>query len=507
MKVTILSTSDIHGHFTSENYKNPGETLSAGLSRAASVIEEERSRALNPVIYIDNGDLTQGSPLAKLYSDHDAPRKLMKGINTLRPDAGTLGNHEFNFGRDYLEKSMYSASHLTVLGNVLINGKPAFGPAYMTKTFGAVKVGILGLTSPVVKQWENPDHIKGMQFIPALEAAERWIPLLKEQEKCDVVVVAYHGGFEKNPRTGEEIEGLPGENEAYALLKSDLPIDVLITGHQHKVCAEIIDGRAVLQSGIYGEAVGKIVLEFERGEDNQIQSEVISCENIMTNDYPEAKDIKEIYEEDIRNLQEYLSREVGQVSDDFVVEDVYQAQVEGHAYIDLINDIQLEAMEADISATSFFNDQVKGLPSTVTQRDLYYQYPFPAILSKVLITGRQLKELLEENATYFTADEDGGVQVAEKYTSVKDFVSFYDLYRGIDYEYDFSQPEGNRLVRLEKSNQVILDDDELELVVNSYGNYVGKHYPEYFEDKLAARKSFEMADLMSHYIQKHGPLV
>lgn len=507
MKVTILSTTDIHGHFTSENYKNPEETLDTGLSRAASVIEEERSRALNPVIYIDNGDLTQGSPLAKLYSDHDTPRKLMKGINALRPDAGTLGNHEFNFGRDYLEKSMHSANYLTVVGNVLINGKPAFGPAYMTKTFGAIKVGILGLTSPVVKQWENPDYIKGMQFIPAVEAAERWIPLLKEQEKCDVVVVAYHGGFEKDPKTGEEIEALPGENEAYALLNSDLPIDVLITGHQHKVFAEVINGRAVLQSGIYGEAVGKIVLEFERDQENKIQSTIISCENIMTKDYPEAKKITDIYEEDIRNLQEYLSQEVGQVSDDFIVEDVYQAQIEGHPYIDFINDIQLETMKADISATAFLNDQVKGLPSTVTHRDLYHQYPFPAILSKFLITGRELKELLEENANYFTADEDGGLKVAEKYTSNKNPVSFYDFYRGIDYQYDFSRPEGNRLIHLKKLDQAILDDDQFELVVNSYGAYAGKHYPDYFEDKLIARKSFEMADLISHYLQKYGPLV
>lgn len=502
MKVTILSTSDIHGHFTSENYKNPGETLTTGLSRAASVIEEERFRALEPVLYIDNGDLIQGSPLAKLYSDHDAPRKLMKGINALRPDAGVLGNHEFNFGRDYLEKSMYGGNFTTVSGNVLINGKPAFGPAFMTKKFGAIKVGILGLTSSVVKQWENPDHIKGMQFISALEAAERWIPVLKEQEKCDAIVVAYHGGFEKDPRTGEEIDALPGENEAYALLTSDLPIDVLITGHQHKVFAEVINGKAVLQSGIYGEAVGKIVLEFERDQNNKIQSTIISCENILTKDYPESEKITDIYEEDILNLQEHLSREVEQVSDDLMVEDVYQAQVEGHAYIDFINDIQLEAMEADISATAFFNDQVKGLSSSVTNRELYYQYPFPAILSKVAITGRELKELLEENANYFAADKDGGLKIAEKYASTNNPVSFYDLYRGIDYQYDFSQPQGNRLVHLKKSDQAILDDDQFELVVNSYGTYAGKHYPAYFEDKLIARKSFEMADLMSQYIQK-----
>ena len=506
MKVTILSTSDIHGHFTSENYENPAETLKTGLSRAASVIEEERSRALEPVLYVDNGDLIQGSPLAKLYSDHDAPEKLMKGINALKPDAGVIGNHEFNFGRNYLEKAMYSGNFLTVIGNVLINGKPAFGPAYMTKTFGAVKVGILGLTSTVVQDWENPDYIKGMQFIPALEAAERWVPVLKEQEKCDAVVVAYHGGFEKDPKTGEEIAGLPGENEAYALLNSGLPIDALSTAHQHEVLADVIDGTAVVQSGIHGEAVGKIVIGFERDENNKIQAEVLSSENILTKDYPESKKVTEIYEEDIHHLQEYLDREVGQTSDRYIVENVFQAQVEGHPYIDLINDIQLEAVEADISAASFFNEKVGGLPSTITNRDLFYHYQFPAVLSKVSISGRELRELLEENAEYFVLDEEKGLSITEKYASKKNSAAFYDLYRGIDYAYDFSRPEGSRLTHLKKEGEDIQDDDQFKLVVNAYGAYAGKTYPDYFEDQLIERRSVEMPDLMSQYIRKYGPL-
>src|SRR5699024_616973 len=108
-----------------------------------------------------------------------------------------------------------------------------------------LRVGILGLTTKYIPNWEKEDHIKGMQFDDPVQTAEKWVKVLKEEEKVDVVVVAYHGGFERDLDTGEPSEVLTGENQGYQLCMEVDGIDVLLTGH---LCMEV-DGIDVLLTG------------------------------------------------------------------------------------------------------------------------------------------------------------------------------------------------------------------------------------------------------------------
>ena len=95
-----------------------------------------------------------------------------------------------------------------------------------------VRIGILGLTTSYIPHWEQPRNIKGWKFNSALEAAKQYVPELRQQ--CDIVIVAYHGGFERDLATGMPTEELTGEDEGYAIVNEVPGIDVFVTGHQHR---------------------------------------------------------------------------------------------------------------------------------------------------------------------------------------------------------------------------------------------------------------------------------
>ena len=128
-------------------------------------------------------------------------------------------------------------------------------------------MGILGLTTQYIPNWEQPHHIEGLRFEDAVVTAKKWVKTLKDEEKVDIVVVSYHGGFERDLETGEPTETLTGENQGYQLCMEVEGIDVLLTGHQHRqIAGNMINGVIVVQPGKDGIALGKVTLQLEKDE-------------------------------------------------------------------------------------------------------------------------------------------------------------------------------------------------------------------------------------------------
>ena len=108
-----------------------------------------------------------------------------------------VGNHEFNFGLEVLRRAEESAVFPFLSANTIAEetGEPAF-PPYRIVESGDLRIGVLGLTTPNIPNWERPQNYRGLQFEPMDEAAHRWVPVLREQEGCDLVVVLAHTGLE-----------------------------------------------------------------------------------------------------------------------------------------------------------------------------------------------------------------------------------------------------------------------------------------------------------------------
>src|SRR5699024_6078060 len=121
-----------------------------------------------------------------------------------------------------------------------------------------------------------------MQFDDPGQTAEKWAKVLKEEEKVDVVVVAYHGGYERDLDTGEPSEVLTGENQGYQLCMEVDGIDVLLTGHQHRqISGKEINGVTVVQQGYDGLALGKVAMELDK---NGEKLSIIKKKSVLLSD-------------------------------------------------------------------------------------------------------------------------------------------------------------------------------------------------------------------------------
>ncbi|HEY2420537.1 MAG TPA: metallophosphoesterase, partial [Neobacillus sp.] len=204
-ELVILETSDIHGNVFPINYGNNQETNS-GLAKIARLINMEKQKA-DYTLLIDNGDVIQGTPLTYHYAKflHDKKNPMIRILNTLQYDAAIIGNHEFNYGLDLLKQAVVESDFPWLSANIL-DGKtnqPLFGQPYLIKEFAnGLRVAVLGVTTHYIPNWENPNHIEGLLFEEALRTTKKWVEFLQENETYDLLVVSYHGGFERDLSSG-----------------------------------------------------------------------------------------------------------------------------------------------------------------------------------------------------------------------------------------------------------------------------------------------------------------
>lgn len=498
MKLTILATSDIHGYLYPTDYMDEMENLPIGLLKAASVIDQERAMAEGPVILIENGDYIQGSPLSQFLEEKkQSPEELISVLNDIKYDVGIIGNHEFNYGLNYLHKGLEATDFPVLSANILQDNHQYLADApYTIIEKAGLKIGILGLTTQYIPHWEHPENIKNLNFLSAVKTAKDWVP--KIQNEADIVVVAYHGGFESDLQTDSPTESHTGENEGHQLLKEVPGIDALITGHQHREIKTIVDDVPVVQPGYQGANVGKIVLEL----DDNFQVTRKEADLLSVKEAPIHKKLAEKYRPLQNEVNEWLDQVIGKVDGNMLIEDAHEVRLNEHPYIEFVNQVQMYYGQADISTTALFSNTVSGYGEEITVRDVILNYPFPNTLAIIKVTGSELKEALEQSAEYFTLNEKNNIVVNPKFLTPKPQPYNYDMYEGIDYIIDVSQPLGQRITTLQFQGEDILSDDEFELVTNQYRAVGGGNYDMFSGKEFLREINLSMSDLLTEYIKE-----
>ena len=508
MKLTILATSDMHGYVLPTNYAEPGLDLPFGAAKAATKMKElVAASGTDPVIKIENGDFIQGSPLSYYVAkqaQHTAA-DLTQVVNQMGYDVGILGNHEFNYGMDYLQQAIASYNHPILSANVLgANGRPFFGQPYVILEKGGLKVAILGVVTQYIPHWEQPGTIKGLQFKGLVETAKQYVPKLREL--ADVVVVAYHGGFERDLKTGEATELLTGENEGYQLLQEVKGIDALVTGHQHREIAAEINGVPVIQPGHRGAFVGEIQLELERDASGDVR--VIGSTaaiHSVADSKPDAK-IMAAVEQLNQDLEVWLDQPVGKVEGDMRITDPMMARFHEHPYVEFINKVQLSASQAKVSGTALFNNEGRGFGETITMRDIITNYIYPNTLAVSEISGSDLRAALEQTADYLQLAEGGKLIFNPRFIKPKPQYYNYDMYEGVDYTLDLTRPKGERVTRLQFEGHDVTADEKLEVVVNQYRAVGGGNYAMFTPEKIIREVQIDMTELIADYLREHPVL-
>ncbi|WP_204122441.1 bifunctional metallophosphatase/5'-nucleotidase [Lacticaseibacillus mingshuiensis] len=504
MQLTILSTSDTHGFVLPTTYSKRGEDQPFSLAKAKTVLDDLRRHADGPTLTIENGDWLQGSPLAYFAAKvHPDPRLLTAAYDAVGYDAGIIGNHEFNYGAANLQDAIATLNYPILCANILRGKKPAFGKPYQIFERGGAKVAVLGLTTSYIPHWEGPANIEGLTFVDALQTAKKWLPRLRKL--ADVVVIAYHGGFERDLETGEPTEALTGENIGYEL--SQLPgVDALVTGHQHRELAGLVNGVATTQPGYRGEDVGKITLTLaQEGLHWRVTDK--HAELVKTGHQVPAPQVLAAVATVAPQVEDWLDAPLGQViKGDMTITDSFQARVAEHPYIEFINRVEMAATGTDIAGTALFNDDGRGFGQQISMRDVVTNYIYPNTLAVMRLSGADLKAALEQCAEYFSLDDHGELAVTQRFLLPKPQQYNYDMYQGIDYTLDIRQPVGRRVVGLRYHGAPVAPTAFYEVTVNQYRAGGGGNFAMFDQSKIVRENQKDMTELIADYLRANPKL-
>jgi 5''-nucleotidase/2'',3''-cyclic phosphodiesterase and related esterases len=260
-------------------------------------------------------------------------------MNMIGYQAMAVGNHEFNFGLDVLNRAAGQAHFPFLSANTIAiaTGKPAFRP-YIVRTVAGVRVGILGLTTPRIPGWEMPEHYRGLRFEAMDRAARRWVPVLRGKERCDLVIVLAHTGFERNLESGRS-NGSEAENFAWRL--SEVPgIDLLLTGHTHRnIPPRLLHGVIVSQPASWARRLTRIDLELEHTPAGWKITRWTGV-NLRTGKLPPDPRIVDAFRAEHERLVKTLDGPVGHVT---LPVSVHGCRLHDCAALDLVHAVQLAA--------------------------------------------------------------------------------------------------------------------------------------------------------------------
>ncbi len=498
MNITFLETSDMHGYVSPTDYSGRTD-LALGTAKVSSKLKELRAKADGPVITIENGDFIQGSPLSYyLAKEYGSAKELTDLINQMSYDVQVLGNHEFNYGVDYLEEAIknYQAP---ILGANMVNknDQPYFGNAYKIIEKVGVKIAILGLTTQYIPHWEKPETLAGITFKSIVETAKEYVPLLRKQ--ADLVIVSYHGGFEKDLLTGEDTEALTGENEGYELLQQVEGIDALFTGHQHRKIAETVHGVPVVQPGYRGEFIGEIRLTVEKKEGQVVVTDHQVALHSVEKSEPDPEILAAIVPVE-EKLEKWLDQPLGKVNGNMRINDPMQARLEEHPYVEFINSCTIICQRLrDFWILRYSIMKEKALVRTITMRDVITNYIYPNTLAVIQINGADLRAALEQTAIYL-AVENNQIVFNPALFSLSPSTTIMTCMKGFSTSIDMKQPVGQRITELRFKGHPVLPQQMLEVVTNQYRAIGGGNYAMFGAEKIVREIQIDMTELIADYL-------
>ncbi len=259
-ELLILHTNDVHSRIEPlpVNAEHPERSDKAGFVRRATLVRDMRAKYPDLLLF-DCGDFSQGTPYYNMFQG-EVEVNLMSEMGY---DAGTIGNHEFDYGLDNMKRIFSLANYPIVCANYDFTGtvlEEIVKPYVILKRNG-LKIGVFGL-SPRMEGLVTGANYRGVMYKDPVESANRVAELLKLKEHCDIIICLSHMGWKagvNNPECDE-----------YIIARTRY-IDVVLGGHSHSFFKEPIfyrnlDGEevALQQMGKNAQYVGTMKLTLHR---------------------------------------------------------------------------------------------------------------------------------------------------------------------------------------------------------------------------------------------------
>lgn len=556
VNLRILETSDIHVNLMNYDYYQTKTDNKVGLVQTATLVNKAREEAKNSVLF-DDGDALQGTPLGDYVANKIKDQKnrvdpsythpLYRVMNLMKYDVISLGNHEFNYGLDYLNKVIEKTDFPVINSNVYKddhddkeeNDENYFKPYHILEKEVVdeagqkqiVKIGVMGFVPPQIMNWDKANLEGQVKAKDIVQTAKKLVPEMKAQG-ADIIVALAHSGVDKSGYN----EGM--ENSSFYLATEVPGVDAVLMGHSHTEVKDVFNGVPVVMPGVFGSNLGIIDMQLKKVngkwevQKDQSKPQLRPIANskgtpLVESDQKLVNEIKDEHQATI----DYVNTPVGEtkapinsyfslVQDDPSVQIVTNAQkwyVEQELQkpeYEKIKDIPVLSAGAPFKAggrngATYYTDIPAGTLAIKNVADLYV---YPNTLYAVKVNGAQVKEWLEMSAGQFN-------QIDPKKTEEQPLVNIgyptynFDILDGLKYEIDVTQPakydkdgkvvnaNTNRIVNMTYEGKPVADNQEFIVATNNYRGS-SQTFPGVSKGEVVYQSQDETRQIIVKYMQK-----
>ncbi|MEI2317999.1 bifunctional 2',3'-cyclic-nucleotide 2'-phosphodiesterase/3'-nucleotidase [Bacillus paramobilis] len=556
VNLRILETSDIHVNLMNYDYYQTKTDNKVGLVQTATLVNKAREEAKNSVLF-DDGDALQGTPLGDYVANKiNDPKKpvdpsythpLYRLMNLMKYDVISLGNHEFNYGLDYLNKVISKTEFPVINSNVYKDDKDNneendqnyFKPYHVFEKEvedesgqkQKVKIGVMGFVPPQVMNWDKANLEGKVKAKDIVETAKKMVPKMKA-EGADVIVALAHSGVDKS---GYNV-GM--ENASYYL--TEVPgVDAVLMGHSHTEVKDVFNGVPVVMPGVFGSNLGMIDMQLKKvngkwevqKEQSKPQLRPIADSKgnpLVKSDEKLVNEIKDDHQATI----DYVNTAVGKTTAPI---NSYFSLVQDDPSVQLVTNAQKWYVEKLFAENGQYS-KYKGIPvlsagapfkaggrngatyytdipaGTLAIKNVADLYVYPNTLYAVKVNGAQVKEWLEMSAGQFN-------QIDPKKTEEQPLVNIgyptynFDILDGVKYEIDVTQPakydkdgkvvnaNTNRIINMTYEGKPVADNQEFIVATNNYRGS-SQTFPGVSKGEVVYQSQDETRQIIVKYMQE-----
>ena len=507
---TIVETTDIHGMIFPYNFITDKEE-SSSMANICSYIKKLKSDG-KTVLLLDNGDTLQGQPTVYYYNFIATNEKHIwaEVLNYMNYDVVTMGNHDIETGHNVYDRIVKEIKAQVIVAN-LINEKtkePYFKPYAIIKKNG-VKIAILGMIEPAIERQLPKILYEGIIAEDMVECAKKWIEIIKEKEKPDMIVGLFHSGANYT----EDKEKYKNENASQLVAEEVEGFDIIFVGHDHqgwngkgydettKQKTKDVKSPSGKIIQIYGgvnaaRSIASVDVKMIYDKDAKKWNINFNGELINPSQYEADKEFLEKFNNDKEKIKTWVDRDIGELntkltSDEAMFGDSY--------FLSFIHDLQFEIAQkelgekADISfAAPLSKDAVLNI-GKIKVRDMFNLYPYENFFYVMRLTGKQIKAVMEysycrwfnlmtninDHLIYFKKDANGNLIFNNRYNSYDTLTQTYNYESmgGLNYTVDVRKGYGERVNIISMSDGSAFDlNKEYKVAINSYrGSGGGGH--------------------------------
>ncbi len=492
--LVMLYTTDVHGACLPYDFKKD-QPARTSLANVCTYVNQQRAEHPDAVMLFDTGDYLQGQPSIYYYNFVDtlSTHIVARVDNFMQYDAIGVGNHDIEPGEEVYYRRLPSQFQMPLLCANAIDqrtGEPMFKP-YTVIERQSVKIAVLGMITPHIHAWLPKSLWPNLEFEDMVECAKKWVPIIQQKEKPDVLIGLFHAGGDYTV-DGCDLDTPFNENGAVPAAIKVPGFDIVLCGHDHQprefdVVNVAGDSVRVLDAQTQAAKVGRALISLDLV--NGKYQKRITSELIDMRDYAPDSLFCATFQTAIDSVNAYVDAPLGQLTAPLLGEPSLYGPSE---FQDFIHEVQLWATGADISFAAVLAPHDVVPAGTLTMRQLFTLYKYENQLFKLAMTGEEVKKYLEfgfanqyntmtspdDHLLAFKKDEHGQIVSNEHGPVNKTFTFNYTCAAGIRYIVDVTKPEGERVTILSMSDGTPFDPAKTyTIAINSYqasggGNFI-----------------------------------